>query len=85
MRVQNYKLKIKEKLLSWLVDHSWGDIKEILGLLLKFFSLIEQIIHKYTFLAKIIKVTGQNKLPFGYLSVIPYSESQHLLKRSSEI
>jgi len=33
MRVQNYKLKIKEKLLSWLVDHSWGDIKEILSLL----------------------------------------------------
>lgn len=71
VQMQKYKRKIKEKLLSWLVDHSWGDVKEVLSLLENFFSLIEQIIHKYTFLVKIIKVIGQNKLSFGYLSVIP--------------
>lgn len=36
-----------------------------------FFSLIERIIHEYIFLAKIIEVTGQNKVPFGYHSIVP--------------
>lgn len=31
------------------------------------FFLIEEVIHKYVFLAKIIKVTCQNKVPSGYL------------------
>ena len=48
-------------------------MSNVFSLLFKFFYffLIEQIIHKYIFLAKIIKVTDQKKGPFGHFSIVP--------------
>ena len=42
-----------------------GDFKITLNF--SIFLLIEEILHKYIFLAKIIKVTSQNKVPSGHL------------------
>lgn len=65
--------KIKEKPLSLLTDHLWDDIRQTLGLLLKFFLFFfpGKIVCEYIFLTKIIKVTHQNKIPLATSQLYP--------------